>query len=197
MKSSTLVPNTDLVRYLIGYPIEGVHLKTGALLRQARRQSGLSQSALAHAAGTSRTTISAYEHGHKSPTLETAERILVHSGYELALDLRIKFERRTSRRGRSFCVPTALPRLAVDEALATVTMPLHLNWSTSRRTWRLSQRQDRARVYEAVLSEGTATDIKKYVDGVLLVDLWEDLVLPQEVRNAWEPLVQDALAQTR
>jgi hypothetical protein len=44
-------------------------------------------------------------------------------------------------------------------------------------------------VYEIVLQEGTPVDIMAYVDGVLLVDLWEDLVLPRAVRSAWAPLV--------
>lgn len=28
-----------------------------------------------------------------------------------------------------------------------------------------------------------------YVDGALLVDLWDELVLPRAVRSAWAPLV--------
>jgi hypothetical protein len=44
-------------------------------------------------------------------------------------------------------------------------------------------------VYEIVLQEGTPADILAYVDGALLVDLWEDLVLPRAVRSAWAPLV--------
>jgi len=183
--------------YLIGYLLEGGKVKTGALLKQARRKSGLTQAALAQAAGTSRTTLSAYEHGHKSPTLETAERLLEHAGYELALDRIVEFTQHPTRRGRSIVIPTTLPRLPVHEALATITLPLHLNWSTPQRTWQLAHRPERARVYEVVLSEGTEADIKKYVDGLLLVDLWEDLVLPQEVRNGWNPLVHNALAQER
>jgi hypothetical protein len=44
-------------------------------------------------------------------------------------------------------------------------------------------------VYEIVLQEGTPADILAYVDGALLVDLWEDLVLPRGIRAAWTPLV--------
>ena len=40
-----------------------------------------------------------------------------------------------------------------------------------------------------MLQEGTPADILAYVDGALLVDLWEDLVLPRSVRSAWEPLI--------
>jgi hypothetical protein len=53
-------------------------------------------------------------------------------------------------------------------------------------------------VYEIVLQEGTPADILTYVDGVLLVDLWEDLVLPRNVRSAWAPLISlsgDTVAQ--
>jgi len=28
-----------------------------------------------------------------------------------------------------------------------------------------------------------------YIDGALLVDLWDDLVLPRAVRSAWAPLI--------
>jgi hypothetical protein len=53
----------------------------------------------------------------------------------------------------------------------------------------LRSRADRARVYEIVLQEGAPADILTYVDGVLLVDLWEDLVLPRGIRSAWAPLI--------
>lgn len=50
------------------------------LIRQARLGSGLSLRALAERAGTSYTTLSAYENGHKSPRIETLERILRAAG---------------------------------------------------------------------------------------------------------------------
>jgi hypothetical protein len=53
----------------------------------------------------------------------------------------------------------------------------------------LRSRADRSRVYEIVLQEGTPADILTYVDGALLVDLWEDLVLPRVIRSAWAPLI--------
>ena len=40
-----------------------------------------------------------------------------------------------------------------------------------------------------VLQEGRPSDILAYIDGALLVDLWDDLVLPRAVRSAWAPLV--------
>jgi hypothetical protein len=42
-------------------------------------------------------------------------------------------------------------------------------------------------VYEIVLREGTPDDVLAYVDGALLRDLWDELVLPVAIRRAWEP----------
>lgn len=67
--------------------------------------------------------------------------------------------------------------------------PLHLNWSQPGREYDLSDRRQRARVYEIVLREGTGQDISNYVDGALLVDLWPDLILPAPLRHAWQPLI--------
>jgi hypothetical protein len=69
---------------------------------------------------------------------------------------------------------------------------LHLNWSEPGRVFDLGSRADRARVYELVLQEGRPSDILAYVDGVLLADLWGDLVLPRRVRRVWNPIVQAA-----
>jgi hypothetical protein len=61
--------------------------------------------------------------------------------------------------------------------------------SAPGRVFDLRSRADRARVYEAVLQEGRPADILAYIDGALLADLWDELVLPRAVRSAWAPLV--------
>lgn len=159
------------------------------LLERARTAAGLSQAALAERAGTSRPTLSAYEHGRKSPTLETAARIVGEAGYELAITPRIEFREVAGDRDRPICVPTRLPRLPLDRAFATVELPLHLNWSDRGRHFNLHDRRQRARVYELVLREGGPDDLLAYVDAALLVDLWDDLVLPAKIRAAWAGLV--------
>jgi hypothetical protein len=68
-----------------------------------------------------------------------------------------------------------------------------LNWSDPGRRYRLAERHDRARVYEIALREGAAIDIRSYVDGALLVDLWPELVLARDLRAAWAPLIDDVL----
>lgn len=164
----------------------------GALLVRARKESGLSQEEVARRAHTSRPTLSAYEHGRKSPTMETAQRVLDSLGFELVAQPKLEFVGHPSSRG-PIPVPSALPRLAPREALAAVRLPLHLNWSDLERTYHLADRRQRARVYEIVLREGGPDDIATYIDGLLLVDLWEELVLPRQIRAAWEGLVRSAL----
>lgn len=163
---------------------------TGAsVLKQAREASGLSQAALAALSGTSRPTLSAYEHRRKSPTLDTAERIVGEAGFDLSIEPRIEFREILRERGRPICVPNVLPRLSLERALATVELPLHLNWSDRGRRYDLRDRQQRARVYEVVLREGGPSDVLDYVDGALLVDLWAELVLPPSIRAAWSAVV--------
>ncbi len=144
------------------------------VLEQARVAAGLSQAALAERAGTSRPTLSAYERGRKSPTLDTAGRIVGEAGFDLAIALRIEFRLVAVERGRAIRVPNALPRLDLERAFETVELPLHLNWSDRGRRYDLGDRRQRARVYELVLREGGPDDVLAYVDGALLVDLWED-----------------------
>ena len=164
------------------------------LLERVRSEAGLSQEELARRAGTSRPTLSAYEHGRKSPTMATAARLLAHAGYELVAQPRVEFTQRPAARGRSIWVPDHLPRLDVAQAFARVSLPLHLNWSNRGRVFDLAWRADRARVYEVVLQEGRPVDILAYVDGALLIDLWDEMVLPPAVRSAWAPIVRVSLA---
>ncbi len=166
-------------------------MDTGApagLLERARRAARLTQQELATRAGTSRPTVSAYEHGRKVPTLDTAVRLLQAADHDLELVPRITFTDH-SVRARLLAVPSSLPRLPLEAAFAKVELPLHLSWSSPSRSFDLSDRNDRARVYETVLREGVAQDVLTYIDGALLVDLWPDLVLPKAVRAAWDPVV--------
>jgi len=50
-------------------------------------------------------------------------------------------------------------------------------------------RRGRRGVYEIVLREGGPDDVLSYIDGVLLVDLWDELVLPRAIRSAWQDVV--------
>ena len=78
------------------------------LLERVRHQAGLSQEVLAARAGTSRPTLSAYEHGRKSPTLATVERLLDSAGFELTAEPRVRFAEHPMRRGRPIVVADRL-----------------------------------------------------------------------------------------
>lgn len=171
-------------------------MSTKSLLEQAREAAGLSQDALAVLAKTSRTTLSAYEHHRKSPTLKTAERILEKAGFTLQITPRIEFLEVGAERGRPILVPNRLPRQSLHDALGAVVLPLHLNWSDRGRRFDLRDRRQRALVYERVLREGGPADVLEFLDGALLVDLWDDLVLPPSIRSAWCSVVAGATAAT-
>ncbi|WP_049556535.1 helix-turn-helix domain-containing protein [Nonomuraea sp. SBT364] len=145
------------------------------LLKSARHTARLHQQQLAEGSGTSRTTLSAYEHGRKSPTLETAGRILDAAGFRLALEPKVEF---------AGSVPSCLPRLPIAVALGIV--------AHGGRVYDLADREQRRAAYTALLCEGGPQDLLDHVDGVLLVELWEDLDLPVAVRTAWAPLVERA-----
>jgi transcriptional regulator with XRE-family HTH domain len=166
------------------------------ILARVRAETGMSQDEMARRAGTSRTAVSAYEHGRKSPSLDTVERLLESSGYELDAHPRITFTAVAGARGRTRMVPDQLPRLPIGRALAAVRLPLALDWSQSGRVFRLADRGDRARVYEMVLREGGPEDLLRYIDGALLVDLWSELVLPRDVRTAWSRVIDPLITAT-
>ena len=93
------------------------------LVEQARMLAGLSRTELARRAGTSRPTLAAYAAGSKVPTLATAERIIGAAGFMLELAPVVTFADRPVARGRHVPVPSALPRLPLEQAFARVTLP--------------------------------------------------------------------------
>lgn len=62
-------------------------MHAGSTLRRARSRAGLSLRGLAALAGTSHSTLAAYEADRKGPTVETLDRIVRAAGYELAIEL--------------------------------------------------------------------------------------------------------------
>jgi predicted nucleotidyltransferase/DNA-binding XRE family transcriptional regulator len=73
------------IRYTGGVDSE---LSAGALLRQTRKRAGLSQAELAVRAGITQSVISAYESGHRQPSIPALAALIDAAGYDLALGLR-------------------------------------------------------------------------------------------------------------
>jgi transcriptional regulator with XRE-family HTH domain len=160
-----------------------------SLLSAARAEAGMSIAELARRAGTSRPTVSAYEHGRVSPTLDTLERLLAATGNQLTVTPMTRWTQVAVGRGRIAFVPSQLPDLPPTHALRTIHLPIHLDCASPSRMVRLSDRRQRLQAYEVVLREGRPVDIESIVDGSLLVDGWVDMFLPATVRAAWQPLI--------
>jgi hypothetical protein len=74
-----------------------------------------------------------------------------------------------------------------------VCMPARLFWQGPNLRsvrWDLSDRRRRRDFYEIVLVKGTLDDICAFVNGPELVRLWDDMLLPPWVREAWRPLLE-------
>jgi hypothetical protein len=92
---------------------------------------------------------------------------------------------------RPVSVPADLDDAFAPKAHGRVQLPLHIRWSGPPVIYDLDDRADRARVYEQVLREGTEDDVLFYVDADHLLELWDELVLPPQVRDAWMPWIED------
>lgn len=163
--------------------------EVGDLLRRARRSARLTQRALARAAGTSQAAIARYETGAVLPELRTLARLLEVCGSRLTLRLAPLKTGRTGRETaavRPVVMPTTLDDPGIEKAQGVVELPPRVQWSGRDRTYDLSKREDRIRVYEQVLREGTEEDIQRFIRADDLLDLWDELVLPPHVREAWD-----------
>jgi hypothetical protein len=63
-------------------------MTAGVLLQRARQRAGLSQVELAARAGVTQSVISAYESGHRQPSLPTLAHLIEAAGYELTTGIR-------------------------------------------------------------------------------------------------------------
>jgi len=68
----------------------------------------------------------------------------------------------------------------------TVLLPSHLDWSGDAE-YVLDRPARLASMYRTVLTEAvTKDDLRTWLDGTLLVDLWSGLWLPPQLRSRWE-----------
>jgi hypothetical protein len=70
-----------------------------------------------------------------------------------------------------------------------VLVPDQIDPSNPRRVYELEDRDERKYLYEIVLTDGTAADINGLIDRSWLVELWDRLYLPADVRAAWAPVI--------
>ena len=166
------------------------------IIEIARKARGWTQRELARAAATSQATVSAYERREKSPSLAVTERLIGQAGYSLRLDVTVDFNPVAFDGKTTYQVPNRLWRVEPRLSFSKVTFP---DWPNSResgdfimRNWDLAVREERRRVYGYLLRESVPVWIYRWVDGALLVDLWDELDLPDPLRAAWQALIDDA-----
>ena len=86
---------------------------------------------------------------------------------------------------RPVAIPDDVDAPQVEKASGRVELPLRVQWSRPRRSYDLSDPYDRMRVYEQVLREGTEEDVRWSIEVDVLIDLWDEMVLPPYVRQEW------------
>jgi predicted nucleotidyltransferase/DNA-binding XRE family transcriptional regulator len=69
-------------------PVASEDLTAAGLLREARQRAGMSQVELAARAGVTQSVISAYESGHRQPSVPTLAALIEATGFELATAVR-------------------------------------------------------------------------------------------------------------
>jgi len=62
-------------------------------------------------------------------------------------------------------------------------------WSGNRRTFDLTNLEDRAIAFEAIMTNGEAQDIVKFIDAGLLIEIFDHMYLPPATRDAWQDVV--------
>jgi transcriptional regulator with XRE-family HTH domain len=160
------------------------------VLSQARRAAGLTQAEVSARSGVARPNIAAFESGRREPRWKSAVLTLEATGATISIEQPITWSWTNGR--RPYAVPTGLWRLPIVDAVRVLTPGFHLWWSGPSPQFDLADRSARCRAYELVLREGTPDDIASVVDGVLLIDAWPDLILPVELRRAWQHLIDGA-----
>ena len=163
-------------------------MEVGWLILNARRGSGLTQRALASRGGTSQAALSAYERGLKAPNLAVAERIVEAAGYRLDLVTQVNFTRHTAPTAGAFWVPDRLWRGRLPECFAKIYLDDATRFRGVAR-FNLRRRPQRRRLYELLLRRGKPDEMRDWMDGALLVDIWDDLKIPEAIRQAWQPAV--------
>lgn len=160
----------------------------------ARKAAGLSQQQLALWAGTQQSSVSEYESRKKSPTLDVVERLLEAADAELAVKPIVAFDVREDPEIGQYLVPERLWSVSLPDCFSKVEVLGYLFNTHQPRMWDLSVEAERVAFYEWAVVRGTAELLLDSVDGVLLMQVWPRLNLPDVVRETWQPVIDAATA---
>jgi hypothetical protein len=88
-------------------------------------------------------------------------------------------------KARRYALPGTLAELR-GPTHGVVSLPTRLHWGPDNR-YDLADATDTAVMYERVIREAAgAHDLAEHLDAATLRRLWPELVIPREVRAAWE-----------
>ena len=166
-----------------------------SLLRAARAYKGLEQWQFANVLNIKTREVARYEDGRYEPPFNRCVDLLQRAGIDIQIVLPAKWA--PSDVEPAIQVPKQLPALSPDRALRTVQIARPGVFFTERRYYNLADRKQRIRAYQRVLQRGNPEEIATTVDGVLLCQVWSQLELSPNVRRAWAPLVEAAMAGDR
>jgi hypothetical protein len=97
---------------------------------------------------------------------------------------------RTYAENRPYLLPRTLSELDGPVAGA-VRLPQRLDWS-DRAEFHLDDPAERNVMYERVIREATRIDdLRTYINGAVLCQVWRSLFLPARVRRVWEERFPD------
>ena len=157
---------------------------TKTVIEKARKAAGLSQQQLADWARTQQSSISEYESRKKSPTLEVVERLLEAADAELTFRPIIDFEDREDPEIGKYLVPEKLWSVPMPDCFSKIQVAGVLLKSKRTRVWDLSVEAERINYYEWVIVRGLEDLMLDSVDGVLLIQVWDRLNIPEVIRAA-------------
>lgn len=172
------------------YPTE----RRKTVIEVARKAAGVSQAQLAVWAGTQQSSVSEYESRRKSPTLEVVERLLAAVDYELAIRPVIDFDVRQDPEIGQYVVPEQLWSVPMPDCFSKIQVFGPLFNSRRPRVWDLSVEAERIEFYEWVIRRGAIDLMLDSLDGILLMQVWDRLRLPVVIREAWQPVIDAAIA---
>jgi len=164
------------------------------VIESARRAAGLSQRRLAEIAGTQQSSVSEYESRRKSPTLEVVERLLDAADAELAVKPMVFFDLIEDPEVGSFWVPDRLWSVPIPDCFARVQVLKYIFRTDDHQIWDLSDPTERTAYYELALVHGLDDMLLDSVDGLLLIQAWPHMNLPDVVREAWQAVIDAAIA---
>jgi transcriptional regulator with XRE-family HTH domain len=164
------------------------------VIESARRAAGLSQRRLAEIARTQQSSVSEYESRRKSPTLEVVERLLDAADAELAVKPMVFFDLIEDPEIGSYWVPDRLWSVPLPDCFARVQVLKYIFRTDDNLIWDLSDPAERITYYELALVHGIVDMLLDSVDGVLLIQAWPHMHLPDVVQAAWQPVIDAATA---